>query len=167
MGVLVGTQEVRIPAASGQDHRVVVGDLGILKIGVDLQPACVLHQAHSQHMGLGDGREAQAQALRERADLRCDDVDRGAVLAQPAHGAENLDLFHTIGAADGNALSLQQMRIGGRIEEKVVELAIQLAVGHGEKFGRDRRYRRSGHELLHARERRVLCLGRGSGLIHG
>ena len=120
---------IRVPAAAGIDAGVVVRDLRLIHVAVDLEPAGILHQADGQHMGLGQRRKAQAQRRVEFADARRHHMHRGAMLGQPFHGAGDLDLFHAIGAADGDLLALQQFGVGRRIEEEMVKLAVQFAIG--------------------------------------
>ena len=101
---------------------VVVGGARLVGVAVDLQPAGVLHQADRQHVGRALRREAQAERGIELADARRDDVHRGAVLGQPALGAQDLHFLDAIGAADGDALAPQQAGIGRRVEQEGVEL---------------------------------------------
>jgi hypothetical protein len=50
-------------------------------------------------------------------------MHRCAMLGEPAHGAQDFNLLHAIGAADGDPLAFEQFGIGWRIEEEVMELA--------------------------------------------
>ena len=116
--MLVHAQRIGVPAAAGQQDGVVVGGPRLVGVAVDLQPACILHQADGQHVGCALRREAQAERRMKFADARRDDMHRGAVLGQPAMGAQDLHLLDAIGAADGDALALEQAGIGRRVERK-------------------------------------------------
>src|SRR5206468_3987945 len=66
----------------------------------------------------------------------------GAMLGPPAIDAEDLDLLDAVGAQDRDRLAFQQVRVRRRIEQEMVELAVELAVGGGEGDGGQQRYRR-------------------------
>ena len=103
---------------------------------------------------------------RQLPGLGGDDMDRGAMLGQPSAGTQDLDLLDAVGAQDRDALALEEARIARRIEQEMVELSVELAIGGGERDGREQWH--AGRALIVERPLGAGIGGRqGScGLVH-
>src|SRR5215208_5622180 len=84
MGILVGTKEIGVPAASRHDDGVVIGGLRRFQILIDLEPAGIFHEADGENMGLGDGWHADTIAWWKLSGPWGHDMDDRAMLAEPA-----------------------------------------------------------------------------------
>ena len=131
---------------------IVIRRLGLIRIAVDLKPAGIFHEPDRQHMGGALRREAQTQGRMELANPRGDDMHRGAMFGEPAMGAQDLNLLNAVGAADRDSFPFEEIGVGGRVEQKTIELPVEIAIRRREEFRRDRRHRRRRHQLLHAQE---------------
>ena len=70
-------------------------------------------------MGRALRREAKAEGWMKFPDTRRDHMYHGAVLGEPAMGTQNLNLLHAIGAADGDAFSVEQAWFDGGSNRKL------------------------------------------------